>query len=147
MIDRDWIVRHIPHAGAMCLLDSVASWDEQHITCRSTCHRQADHPLAESGRLGVVAGIELAAQAMAVHSALLASDTAASAALGYLTSIREVRWISPSLNGTVETLLVRADRISGTASTALYTFALVADGQTLIDGRLSVVLNAAALGG
>ena len=45
-LDRDWIARHIPHQGSMCLLDGVEEWDAQHILCRATSHRAPDNPYA-----------------------------------------------------------------------------------------------------
>ena len=58
----------------MCLLDEVLSWDATRIRCRSNTHRTADNPLRAHGRLGAACGIEYAAQAMAVHGALVAAS-------------------------------------------------------------------------
>ena len=52
MIDRATIAHLIPHAGSMCLLDEVLSWDEDTISCRSMQHRGPDNPLRQGGRLG-----------------------------------------------------------------------------------------------
>ncbi len=71
-LNRDWIEAHIPHQGRMCLLDEVIEWSPERIRCRIGGHRAADHPLRSHGRLGISCGIELAAQAMAVHGALIA---------------------------------------------------------------------------
>jgi predicted hotdog family 3-hydroxylacyl-ACP dehydratase len=71
-LDRAWIEGHIPHKGRMCLLEDVIGWDAERISCRSGTHRAADHPLRAHGRLGIACGIEYAAQAMAVHGALVA---------------------------------------------------------------------------
>src|SRR2546430_8967757 len=84
-LDRQWIEQHIPHKGRMCLLDEVLSWDAARIRCRSATHRSPDNPLRLHGRLGAACGIEYAAQAMAVHGALVA----ASAALASTVSSRE----------------------------------------------------------
>ena len=73
-LDHQWIEQHIPHKGRMCLLDAVLSWDATRIRCRSTTHRTPDNPLRAHGRLGAACGIEYAAQAMAVHGALVASS-------------------------------------------------------------------------
>ena len=56
----------------MCLLDAVLDWDDARITCRATSHADPANPLRADGRLGAANGIEYAAQAMAVHGALLA---------------------------------------------------------------------------
>ena len=62
----------IPHAGGMCLLDTVESWDAETIHCRSLSHLRADNPLREKGRLAALHLAEYGAQAMAVHGGLLA---------------------------------------------------------------------------
>src|SRR2546429_2675949 len=74
-LDRQWIEQHIAHKGRMCLLDEVLSWDAARIRCRSATHRSADNPLRLHGRLGAACGIEYAAQAMAVHGALLSASS------------------------------------------------------------------------
>lgn len=145
MIDRDWIVAHIPHRGTMCLLDRVTGWDAAAIVCESDSHRRPGHPLAHAGRLGPAALIEYAAQAMAVHGALLAGDAPAPAA-GYLTSARDVRWSRPRLDDLDAPLTIRAERLSGTPATVLYRFEICAAGERLAEGRVSAVLDTAALG-
>src|SRR5213075_1172850 len=70
----DEIARRIPHQGSMCLLDRVLEWDAEHIRCEATGHSQPDHPLRAHGRLGAACGVEYAAQAMAVHGALVAAS-------------------------------------------------------------------------
>src|SRR5579859_2612108 len=94
-LDHDWIAAHVPHQGRMCLLDAILSWNPTLIECSAGSHRAPDHPLRAHGRLGSASLIEYAAQAMAVHGALLespASDAARRAApsVGMLTSVRSV---------------------------------------------------------
>ena len=93
LVDRHWIENHIPHQGGMCLLDEVLAWDAVRIRCRSATHRAANNPLRAHGRLGAACGIEYAAQAMAVHGALIAVNASVSqrsAVAGYLASVRNV---------------------------------------------------------
>ncbi len=73
MLDHAGIAARIPHQGAMCLLDAVVDWSETAISCRAVSHADPANPLRADGRLGAAAGIEYAAQAMAVHGALLAA--------------------------------------------------------------------------
>src|SRR5256886_11224671 len=73
-LGRLWIEQHIPHKGRMGLLDEVLSWDATRIRCRSATRRSPDNPLRLHGRLGAACGIEYAAQAMAVHGALVAAS-------------------------------------------------------------------------
>ncbi|MEK6297982.1 MAG: hydroxymyristoyl-ACP dehydratase, partial [Paraburkholderia tropica] len=49
-LDRAWIAAHIPHSGAMCLLDSVEAWDDAQIRCLATSHLDTHNPLRANGR-------------------------------------------------------------------------------------------------
>jgi len=139
-----WIAAHIPHQGAMCLLDHVLRWDAQAIICAGTSHRALENPLRAEGRLGVAAGIEYAAQAMAVHGVLLAGS-GAPLGVGYLASVRDVQLHATRLDDVAGALQVRAERLSGDERLILYRFDVHAeDGTPLLDGRASVVLDAAA---
>ena len=142
LLDHAWIARHIPHQGSMCLLDYVEVWDEQHIRCRASSHRTANNPLRAYGRLGAACGIEYAAQAMAVHGALLAPPDSINARVGYLISVRGTQLHVLRLDDIVADLLVEATCITRNGSTILYQFTISAAGHLLLDGRAAVVLNA-----
>ena len=139
--DHAWIAARIPHQGSMCLLDAVLQWDAGHIVCRASSHTRADHPLRAHGSLGMANGIEYAAQAMAVHGALLAGSDSAPAA-GFLASVRDVQWHAPRLDTLPPELRVTAQRLSGDGNTLLYSFRLEAAGATVLSGRASVMLDA-----
>lgn len=144
MLDRAWIATHIPHQGAMCLLDAVADWSENSISCRAVGHTDPAHPLRAAGRLGAANGIEYAAQAMAVHGALLAGQDDAPRQ-GYLTSVRSVTLHVARLDDLAGPLDVQAERLSGDANHILYQFSVGHAGRCLLEGRAAVVLDAAAL--
>jgi predicted hotdog family 3-hydroxylacyl-ACP dehydratase len=153
-LDRQWIEQHIPHKGRMCLLDEVLSWDAARIRCRSATHRSRDNPLRSHGRLGAACGIEYAAQAMAVHGALvaasapLASTVSSSvrgsigAAVGYLASVRNVCLYVARLDDLEADLIAAAQRITGDGRTVLYEFSVWNAGQPLLSGRASIVFDA-----
>jgi predicted hotdog family 3-hydroxylacyl-ACP dehydratase len=157
-LDRDWIAARIPHAGSMCLLDRVADWNETWIRCESASHLDADHPLRAHGRLPALSAIEYAAQAMAVHGALIhgAGDPAqgsshppsgeppAKPRVGYLASVRKVAVHTARLDAWPAPLNIEATRVSGDASLVLYDFAVSAGQQRLVSGRAAVVLDASA---
>ena len=69
-LGRDWIVAHLPHQGAMSLLDEIVKWDAATVHALARAHRSPDHPLRRGGELPITAGIEYGAQAAAVHGAL-----------------------------------------------------------------------------
>jgi len=142
VLDRAWIMNHIPHQGSMCLLDHVESWNERGIRCRAGSHRARDNPLRAHGRLGAACGIEYAAQAMAVHGALLAPPEGASARAGYLVSARGVQLHVSRLDDIAVDLLVEANCISRSENNILYQFSISAAGRPLLEGRAAVVLNA-----
>ena len=144
MLDRRWIAAHIPHQGAMCLLDAVLEWSDTLIVCRAVSHADPANPLRAENRLGAAAGIEYAAQAMAVHGALIAGDDAPPRQ-GYLTSVRSVALHVAGLDNLPGALAVRAERLSGDGNHILYQFSLAHAGRCLLDGRAAVVLDATAL--
>lgn len=148
--DRDWIAGRIPHAGSMCLLDRVVDWDETRILCASMSHLDAANPLRAEGGLPALCAIEYAAQAMAVHGALVhgAGDAAQPAPgkprAGYLASVRKVVVHVDRLDAGPAPLEIEATRVSGDANLVLYDFAVSAGQQRLVSGRAAVVLDASA---
>jgi predicted hotdog family 3-hydroxylacyl-ACP dehydratase len=140
--DRNWIAAHIPHHGSMCLLEQVLSWDAHNIVCRSVSHRSPDNPLRAHGRLGAACTIEYAAQAMAVHGALLRPSDAAAARIGLLTSAREVELLVGRLDDVLQDLHVSPQRLHSDERGALYSFTLHAQQTLLARGRVSLLLDA-----
>lgn len=128
----------------MCLLDAVLEWSDAVIVCRAVSHADPANPLRAEGRLGAAAGIEYAAQAMAVHGALIAGDDAPPRQ-GYLASVRSVALHVARLDSLSGALEVRAERLSGDGNHILYQFSLAYAGRCLLEGRTAVVLDATAL--
>ncbi|OAJ71318.1 3-hydroxylacyl-ACP dehydratase [Methylobacillus sp. MM3] len=129
----------------MCLLDGVESWDEENIQCRASSHRAEDNPLRAHGRLGAACGVEYAAQAMAVHGALLAPPDNAAPKAGFLVSVRGVQVHVVRLDDISEDLTVQASRIMSNENNILYQFSVSAADRLLLEGRAAVVINADAL--
>lgn len=140
-VGREWIEAHIPHQGAMCLLDEVLEWDAERIVCRASSHRDPANPLRVAGRLPAACGIEYGAQAMAVHGALLAAD-GAPLAPGILASVRGVELLAERLDAEPGPLRVAAERLSGEDDHILYAFSVAGDAGELVRGRAAVVLDA-----
>lgn len=141
-MDRAAIAQRIPHQGRMCLLEGVAHYDDAGIVCTASSHLQADNPLRHAGVLGAALGVEYAAQAMALHCALLAGD-APRAASGYLTSVRALELHAPTLDEEALPLRIEASRLACNGGTAMYHFAICAGERLLLQGRLAAVLDAA----
>lgn len=144
MLDRAWIAAHIPHQGSMCLLDAVSEWSENSIACRASSHTDPANPLRAEDRLGAANGIEYAAQAMAIHGALLASSDD-QPRQGYLTSVRSVTLHTARLDDQPGELLVHAERLSGDTNNILYQFSVSHADRCLLEGRAAVVLDASIL--
>lgn len=156
-LDRLWIESHIPHQGRMCLLDAVVSWNPVRVQCRSTTHRDLTNPLRAHGRLAAVCGIEYAAQAMAVHGALIASRitvfsqpsasqrtvTPRTAVAGYLASVRNVAIHVNRLDDIEGDLVASAELVTGDERTVLYDFTVCGENRLLLAGRATIVFNAA----
>ncbi len=141
MLDRAAIAARIPHQGSMCLLDAVLAWDSGQIHCRASSHRQPDNPLRAAARLGAACGIEYAAQAMAVHGALLA-PAGAPPRPGYLASVRSVQLAVDRLDDLAQDLDIVAERLSGDEHNILYHFRVEHAGDLLLSGRAAVMLVA-----
>jgi predicted hotdog family 3-hydroxylacyl-ACP dehydratase len=140
-LDHAWIEAHIPHHGSMCLLDAVVSWDTEQIVCRASSHRDLAHPLRTHGRLGAACAIEYAAQAMAVHGALLADQHERPQA-GMLTGMRNVVLVVARLDDLADDLRCSAWRLSGGSSMILYRFEVSAGALHVASGRATVILDA-----
>ena len=136
------IARLIPHAGAMCLLDGVLDWDGQRVRCVAHGHGDAANPLRYGGRLHAIAGVEYAAQAMAVHGAL-AGAPAQRPRAGYLAALRDVACRISRLDGVEDDLIIEAERVMGDARSVIYRFAVGTAEQALVTGRATVILDAA----
>jgi len=145
LISREDIAGMIPHAGAMHLLDGVLSWDADRIRCLSRSHRDRQNPLRMDGRLSALCGIEYAAQAMAIHGALV-GNVATRPRLGYLASLREVRCSRPRLDDLEGDLIVEAERMMGEESHVIYGFEVSVGDIEVLRGRAAVVLEASRAG-
>lgn len=143
-IDKAGIAALIPHAGAMCLLDEVTHWDDFSVSARTHTHRDADNPLRSEGYVSTLSAIEYAAQAMAVHGALVGA-VAERPLAGYLVSVRKVICLSPSLDDFEGDLFVEARQLAGDAERVMYSFALRVGDADVLSGVATVMLDAGAL--
>jgi predicted hotdog family 3-hydroxylacyl-ACP dehydratase len=144
MIGRRQILGMIPHAGAMCLLDAVLDWDADSIRCVSQRFFALDNPLRRAdGSLGTATGIELAAQAMAVHGRLIA-NVDGPPQRGFLVGLRDVRFLTPLLDAAGDEMEVEVQRLMGDATGASYQFALSVRGAECLSGRATVLFEAGA---
>jgi predicted hotdog family 3-hydroxylacyl-ACP dehydratase len=131
----------VPHAGTMCLLERIVTWDEGQIEVATCSHTRPDNPLRTGGRLSGLALCEYGAQAMAVHGGLLASADGERARPGLLVSLREVDLVPDDVGTLSGELRVRATRLHGDASGWQYAFEVLHHGRCLAHGRAAVMLQ------
>lgn len=135
----------IPHAGLMCLLDSVLKWDDKSIVCTSETHRDPANPLRREGRLSALHAFEYGAQAGAVHGGLQARSAGAAAPPFYLAALRDAHLQVMHLDDIDSPLEVRAQRLFGDAGNAIYECHISAGDALLADGRITVMLRTGSL--
>jgi predicted hotdog family 3-hydroxylacyl-ACP dehydratase len=140
MINRETIAGLIPHAGSMRLLDEILSWDDETICCRSTRHRVHDNPLRQGERLGVLSGIEFAAQAMAAHGRL-SGDISEPPRAGFIASLRDVVCRCSRIDLFDDDLVIAATRLMGDDERAMYSFTITCGVHELLTGRATVILQ------
>lgn len=145
--DRDWIAAHIPHHGSMCLLDGVLDFDATQVRCVSRAHRDARNPLRAYGRLAAICGVEFAAQAAAVHGALLQGSAAGTPRAGMIAALRGIELHVGRLDDIDDELVACAERSGGDDATALYALTLLAGGRTLLAARATIVTGAGLVAG
>jgi predicted hotdog family 3-hydroxylacyl-ACP dehydratase len=121
----------LPQQGAMCLLDSVDAFDAVRIVCSTARHADPANPLREDGRLSPLAGIELAAQAMAAHGALLGDRRPVH---GWLARVRDCVVSCERMDTLTSPLRIEAERLAGDERALSYRFAITAGGTEVLRG-------------
>lgn len=141
-LDREKICERIPHAGSMCLLEKMISWDADHIKCSTKSHGAQDNPLKVNDKLTSIAAIEYAGQAMALHGGLVSEATTPgkSPRKGYLASLREISVSRDTINDIDGELVIEADLMMGDQDSSLYSFTVSSEGRPVISGRAAVKL-------
>jgi len=94
----------IPHRGTMLLIDAVTAFDEQTLSARATVHADAWYADAQ-GAMPAWIGIELMAQSIAAHVALLAMRDGGRARPGVLLGSRSYKALQPSFAGGAQLLI------------------------------------------
>ncbi len=138
-LSHDEICALIPHAGAMCLLEGVESWDQQTILCYAVSHTSDANPLRWHGGLHAVCGVEYAAQGMALHACL--SGTGNRSGAGVLASVRDLRFFAESLDDCGARLWIEARRLTGSEQGFIYDFKVRTAAALLLSGRAAIMVT------
>ena len=139
-LDRARIEALIPQQGTMCLIDRVDFWDGQRIICCTMQHAALTNPLRTPEGLSSLHGIEFAAQAMAVHGGLTATDLPRPR-VGLLLSARDCVFHRRRLDDIVGQLIVEAELLGNHEGTRLYRFKVSKADQALVEGRAAVMMR------
>lgn len=139
MIERDDLCALIPHAGGMCLLDSVEHWDRTSIQCSSDSHQLLRNPLRTHAGLAAVHAIEYGAQAMAVHGGLLARAQGNQLTRGFIAALRDIRLHVDYLHEQADPLRIEASALLQDSAAMIYQFQVAAGDVAVADGRITVM--------
>jgi len=134
------IARLLPHSGNMALIDAVLEYDASAIHCLAHRHHAVDNPLRMDGRLPSWCGLEYAAQAMAVHQGLCSSNETPPKR-GFLAVARDIVMAPIDLDGLPGELHIHTEKIIAEGGRSLYQFHITSHEQTLLSGRVAVVLQ------
>jgi len=133
--------KFLPHGNSMCLLSSVEHWDNSSIICLTSTHRNQDNPLRRNGVLGMLSGLEYAAQAMGVHVGLTRNISEHNASVGYLGAVRDLQVHSQTFQQFPEHLSIKANLLLEQLLSFMYTFSMKAGEVILLEGRASIFIQ------
>ena len=145
MLSREEIVGLIPHAGRMCLLDGVISWDAEKVVARARSHCDPDNPLRRHTHLAALHLCEYGAQAVAVHGGLLARAAGHRARPGLLVALRDIELAVDAIDALAGELIVTARRLAGDRSSWQYAFTVHHGPMQLAAGRVAILAVGAPL--
>ena len=137
-LDHAAIAARLPHTGRMCLLDRVLEWDADRIRCSAVSHRDADNPLREAAGLATLAGIEYAAQAAAVHGALLRGEMLPRS--GVLAALKNVISTRPWMHEIVEDIVIEANLLHSDPAGGIFAFAVFASEERILNGQFTLMV-------
>lgn len=137
------LVKLIPHGESMCLIDEVVAWDNDAIHCRSEAPAVRRNPLVDGSPVRCVILIEYAAQAAAIHAALLHSGLG-DAQPAYLGAVRGVEFSADYLADDLDIQIEARCQLHSTGGAIYDIEARQADNPVLC-GRLILNQPAASL--
>lgn len=135
-MNQEDIAKLIPHTGNMCLLEKIINWNETTLKAQTYTHLKLDNPLRTNDKLKSIHGIEYAAQAMAVHGALLDKKCQN----GYIGSIRNVVVNEAYLPTRKSPLDIHVQALMRSKQGFIYNFSLQCTNQLIISGKITIFL-------
>lgn len=145
------IAARIPHGAPLCMLDGVERCTEDAIVCISRQLPHAEHPLDATSELTGLILIEYAAQAAALHAALVANSEglsasgAAAARPAYIGAVKDVE-LHAAISDNQAPLQIHANCELASAAGAIYAVKIICRAVPIMSGRLILSQASAAQG-
>ena len=139
LIEKEELCSLIPHAGNMCLLESVLSWNKSEIHCSAISHNDPTNPLRNNGQLASVHLLEYGAQAMAIHGGLQARESGNRVLPGYLAALHDVILQQEFIDHIKTPLMINAQMIASLTDSFMYQFTITAENNVLASARATVI--------
>jgi len=132
----------LPHKPPMILLDGIHLCDAERIQCGSRSHLDPFNPMRHDNRLSVFAGVEYAAQAMALHARLTATGEKdfAQPRKGFLAVANKLRAHAFDLDEYKTPLLIEVIKLHGDFNSSQYRFAITVESRVILEGQLIAVM-------
>jgi len=131
----------LPHAGDSVLIERVVDSNDGEIRVATTLHRSVDNPLRRHGRLGAVHLVEFAAQAMALHGALLDQAAGRAPRAALLVSVRDLVLGCEYLEKLEGELEIVASVLLVNVQSWQYAFSVRHAGREIASGRIAAMAN------
>lgn len=141
MLTPQEICQLMPHEGAMCLIETLLHWDEEHLVCSTGTHVSIENPLRHHDRLSIIHAAEYGAQVMALHGGLLAKQSGKSPVAGFLVSLRGVKFYRQRLDDTEFPLQITARKLLADGGNLLYAFDLTLNHIPVAEGSAAVMAH------
>jgi len=141
------ICQLLPHSGTMCLIDEIVSWDKEMLVAKTMSHTELKNPLNNEGSLNSIHGVEYAAQAMALHSALIKAEEITQTETetrGYLASVKNTNILQEYLfekqDDDLIPLLIKVFVLMAGSQGFSYQFEVLKDDKVYISGKITIFL-------
>jgi predicted hotdog family 3-hydroxylacyl-ACP dehydratase len=136
-MNSDAIAQLLPHDGDMVLIDEIIAWDNIGAHCRAGFGELIHHPLQWEGRLSTAILVEYAAQAMAIHGALLEAPDHNTRS-GRLVALPRLVLNEERMDWS-EVIDIRVSRKGGDRSGAIYSFTVSQSRGEIANGQATVM--------
>lgn len=144
-MNKSQICQLLPHSGTMCLIDEIVSWDKEMLLAKTMSHTEIKNPLSHESSLNSIHGVEYAAQAMALHSALMKSaEKEQTESRGYLASVKNIKILQEYLfekqGDDLTALLIKVFVLMAGNQGFSYQFEVLKGDKVYISGKITIFL-------